>query len=136
MGFGVSAFLMCNQEIGCAVEHDVDMTYLVVNNDGWTSIRNLQVDKYGWDRVLDTESDEEKSPDFIQMAESFNLGFAERVVKPENLEETLQAAIEYDGPAMVEGDNADSGAVVTGKLGPRGPRKQVIGIAPFSAATR
>jgi acetolactate synthase-1/2/3 large subunit len=97
----------------------VDVTYLVVNNDGWTSIRNLQVDKYGWDRVLDTEFNEELSPDFIQMAESFNLGFAERVIKPENLEETLRDAIEYDGPAMVEaiveGDNPDSGAVITGK---------------------
>jgi acetolactate synthase-1/2/3 large subunit len=116
---GDGSFLMCNQEIGCAVEHDVDVTYLVVNNDGWTSIRNLQVDKYGWDRVLDTEFNEELSPDFIQMAESFNLGFAERVIKPENLEETLRDAIEYDGPAMVEaiveGDNPDSGAVITGK---------------------
>jgi len=115
---GDGSFLMCNQELGCAVEHDVDVTYLLVNNNGWTSIRNLQVDKYGWDRVLDTEFDDEKSPDFIQMAESFNLGFAERVVKPENLEATLQNAIEYDGPALVEaiveGDNPDSGAVITG----------------------
>jgi acetolactate synthase-1/2/3 large subunit len=116
---GDGSFLMCNQELGCAVEHDVDVTYLVVNNSGWTSIRNLQVDKYGWDRVLDTEFDEEKCPDFVRMAESFNLGFAERVVKPENLDESLQAAINHDGPALVEavveGDNADSGAVITGK---------------------
>ena len=116
---GDGSFLMCNQELGCAVEHDVDVTYLVVNNSGWTSIRNLQVDKYGWDRVLDTEFDEETCPDFVRMAESFNLGFAERVVKPENLDESLQAAINHDGPALVEavveGDNADSGAVITGK---------------------
>jgi len=116
---GDGSFLMCNQELGCAVEHDVDVTYLVVNNSGWISIRNLQVAKYGRDRVLDTEFDEGKSPDFVKMAESFNLGFAERVVDPENLAGTLRSAIEHDGPALVEAivedDNPDSGAVVTGK---------------------
>jgi len=116
---GDGSFLMCNQELGCAVEHDVDVTYLVVNNSGWISIRNLQVAKYGRDRVLDTEFDEGKSPDFVKMAESFNLGFAERVVDPENLAGTLRSAIEHDGPALVEAivedDNPNSGAVVTGK---------------------
>jgi len=116
---GDGSFLMCNQELGCAVEHDVDVTYLVVNNSGWISIRNLQVAKYGRDRVLDTEFDEGKSPDFVKMAESFNLGFAERVVDPENLAGTLRSAIEHDGPALVEAvvenENPDSGAVVTGK---------------------
>ncbi|MFB6081678.1 MAG: thiamine pyrophosphate-binding protein [Halanaeroarchaeum sp.] len=116
---GDGSFLMCNQELGCAVEHDIDVTYLIVNNDGWTSIRNLQVDKYGWDRVLDTEFDEETNVDFIEMAESFNVEFAERVVKPEDLTEVLEDAIAHDGPAVVEaiveGDNPDSGAVVTGE---------------------
>ena len=116
---GDGSFLMCNQELGCAVEHDVDVTYLVVNSSGWTSIRNLQVEKYGWDRILDTEFDEEKSPDFVKMAESFNLGFAERVADPKNLAETLQSAIDHDGPAFVEAlveqDNPNSGAIVTGE---------------------
>jgi len=116
---GDGSFLMCNQELACAVDHDVDVTYLIVNNHGWTSIRNLQVDKYGWDRVIDTEFDEEHDVDYMDMASAFNLEFAERVVKPENLAGTLREAIEHNGPAMVEamveGDNPDSGAVITGK---------------------
>jgi acetolactate synthase-1/2/3 large subunit len=107
------------EEVACAVEHDVDVTYLIVNNQGWKSIRNLQVDKYGWDRVLDTEFDPEKSIDFVTMADSFNVGYAERVVKPENLDGVLEEAISYDGPAVVEAivepDNPDSGAIITGK---------------------
>lgn len=116
---GDGSFLMCNQEMACAVEHDVDVNWVVVNNQGWKSIRNLQVNKYGWDRVLDTEFGEEAQVDYVQMAEAFNVGFTERVVKPENLTETLQNAFEYDGPSfvevIVEPDNPDSGAIITGE---------------------
>jgi acetolactate synthase-1/2/3 large subunit len=116
---GDGSFLMCNQEVACAVEHDIDVTYLLLNNHGWISIRNLQVDKYGWDRVLDTEFDEETDVDYMEMADSFNVGYAERVAKPENLAETLAAAIAYDGPSMVEvlveQDNPDSSCVITGE---------------------
>jgi acetolactate synthase-1/2/3 large subunit len=116
---GDGSFLMCNQEVACAVEHDIDVNYVVVNNNGWKSIRNLQVSKYGWDRVIDTEFDDETMVDFMDMAKSFNVGFAERVVKPENLAGVLEEAFAYDGPsfveAVVEPDNADSGAIITGK---------------------
>jgi len=116
---GDGSFLMCNQEVACAVEHDIDVNYVVVNNSGWKSIRNLQVSKYGWDRVLDTEFDDEKMVDFMDMANSFNVGFAERVVKPENLNGVLEEAFAHDGPsfveAVVEPDNPDSGAIITGK---------------------
>jgi acetolactate synthase-1/2/3 large subunit len=115
---GDGSFLMCNQEVACAVEHDVDVTYLLVNNHGWKSIRNLQVEKYGWDRVLNTPFNEERDVDYMEMASSFNLGYAKRVVKPENLNGTLTEAIDHDGPSMVEvivePDNPDSGAIVTG----------------------
>ncbi|MGB9951044.1 thiamine pyrophosphate-binding protein (plasmid) [Haloarcula marismortui] len=116
---GDGSFLMCNQEVACAVEHDIDVNYVVVNNNGWKSIRNLQVNKYGWDRVIDTEFDDETMVDFMDMAESFNVGFTERVVKPENLAGVLEEAFAYDGPsfveAVVEPDNPDSGAIITGK---------------------
>jgi len=116
---GDGSFLMTIQEVTCAVEHDVDVVYLVLNNEGWKSIRNLQVDKYGWDRVLDTPFREEAAPDFVGAVESFGVGYAERVVKPENLAGTLEAAFDHDGPAVVEAvvepDNPDSGAIITGK---------------------
>jgi acetolactate synthase I/II/III large subunit len=116
---GDGSFLMCNQEVACAVEHDVDVTYLILNNSGWKSIRNLQVDKYGGDRVLNTEFGDDAEVDHLAMADAFNLGYAERVIKPENLIGALQEAIDYKGPAMVEAivapDNYDSGAIITGK---------------------
>lgn len=116
---GDGSFLMTIQEVTCAVEHDVDVVYLVLNNQGWKSIRNLQVDKYGWDRVLDTPFSDSAAPDFVATAESFGVDYAERVVKPENLTEVLTAAFAHDGPAVVEAivepDNPDSGAIITGE---------------------
>ena len=116
---GDGSFLMTIQEVTCAVEHDVDVVYLVLNNEGWKSIRNLQVDKYGWDRVLDTPFGDDAAPDFVGAVESFGVGYAERVVKPENLAGTLEAAFDHDGPAVVEAvvepDNPDSGAIITGE---------------------
>jgi acetolactate synthase-1/2/3 large subunit len=116
---GDGSFLMTVQEVTCAVEHGVDVVYLVLNNEGWKSIRNLQVDKYGWDRVLDTPFGDDAAPDFVGAVESFGVGYAERVVKPENLAGTLEAAFDHDGPAVVEAvvepDNPDSGAIITGE---------------------
>jgi acetolactate synthase-1/2/3 large subunit len=116
---GDGSFLMCNQELACAVEHSVDVNYLILNNHGWKSIRNLQVNKYGEDRVLNTEFNEKTDVDYMAMADAFNIGFAERVVKPENLTSTLTDAIAHDGPAIVEAivepDNTESGAIITGE---------------------
>src|SRR5699024_4627005 len=113
---GDGSFLMNNQEVACAVEHDIDVTYLVVNNHGWKSIRNLQTEKYGSERVLNTEFDEEKDVDYMSFADAFNVNYAERVVKPESLADALDGAVAHDGPAIVEAivqpDNPDSGAIV------------------------
>jgi len=116
---GDGSFLMCNQEVASAVEHDVDVTWLILNNHGWKSIRNLQVEKYGWDRVLNTPFEEETDVDYMSMADAFNVEYAERVLDPADLGDALGGAVDHDGPAlveaMVEPDNPDSGAIITGE---------------------
>ncbi|MFB6227455.1 MAG: thiamine pyrophosphate-binding protein [Halobacteriales archaeon] len=116
---GDGSFLMTNHEVACAVEHEVDVNYLILNNHGWKSIRNLQVDKYGDDRVLNTEFDPDTDVDYMSIADAFNVDFAERVIEPGNLAEVLEQALATDGPAiveaMVEPDNTDSGAIITGE---------------------
>lgn len=115
---GDGSFLQTNQEVATAVEHDIDVVYLVLNNHGWKSIRNLQVDKYGPNRVLATEFAEKTDVDYIKLAEAFNVGFAKRVVEPEELKGTLSSALKHNGPALVEAmvqpHNPDSGAIITG----------------------
>ena len=116
---GDGSFLMTNQEVTLAVEENIDVTYLILNNHGWKSIRNLQVNKYGSARVLNTPFDEETDVDYTKLADAFQIEFAERVVKPENLADTFEEALAHDGPAiveaMVEPDNHESGAIITGE---------------------
>lgn len=115
---GDGSFLHCNQELIAAVQEDVDINVVVLNNHAWLSIRNLQVTQSGWDRVLATEFDEEHDYDAVGMAESMGTEFAERVYDPENIESTLKAMVEHDGPALVEAvvqrETTETGGIMTG----------------------
>ena len=52
LGFaGDGDFLMTVQELAMAVQYDLDVIYVVVDNAGWQSIRDLQMDVYGEDHV-------------------------------------------------------------------------------------
>jgi acetolactate synthase-1/2/3 large subunit len=55
----------------------------------------------------------------MDMASAYNVGYAERVIDPEQLRDKLAGAIAHDGPSMVEviveQNNPDSGAVITGE---------------------
>lgn len=112
------SFLHCNQELIAAVQGDVDVNVLVLNNRAWLSIRNLQVTQSGWDRVLATEFDEEHDYDAVGMAETMGVEFAERVYDPENLDSALSSMVEHDGPAFVEAvvqrDTTETGGIMTG----------------------
>jgi acetolactate synthase-1/2/3 large subunit len=115
---GDGSFLHCNQELVAAVQGDVDVNVLVLNNHAWLSIRNLQVTQSGWDRVLATEFDAEHDYDAVGMAESMGVEFAERVYEPDDLDAVLSAMVEHDGPALVEAvvqrDTTETGGVMTG----------------------
>lgn len=115
---GDGSFLHCNQELIAAVQGDVDINVLVLNNHAWLSIRNLQVTQSGWDRVLATEFDEEHDYDPVGMAKSMGVEFAERVYEPGDLNATLSAMVDHDGPALVEAivqnDTTETGGMMTG----------------------
>ena len=115
---GDGSFLHCNQELIAAVQEDVDINAVVLNNHAWLSIRNLQVTQSGWDRVLATEFDEDHDYDAVGMAESMGVAFAERVYEPDDLESTLEAMVKHDGPAVVEAvvqrETTETGGIMTG----------------------
>ena len=52
------------QQLIMSVQEDIDVNVVVLNNNAWLSIRNLQVTQSGWDRVLATEFDPEDDPPF------------------------------------------------------------------------
>ncbi|GGN88437.1 thiamine pyrophosphate-binding protein [Haloarcula pellucida] len=115
---GDGSFLHCNQELIAAVQEDIDVNVLVLNNHAWLSIRNLQVTQSGWDRVLATEFDEAHDYDAVGMAESMGVEYADRVFEPDDLEPSLSGMVEHDGPALVEAvvqrETTETGGIMTG----------------------
>ncbi len=115
---GDGSFLHTNQELIAAVQEDIDITVVVLNNHAWLSIRNLQVTQSGWDRVLATEFDAENDVDIVGMAETMGVEYAERVFEPSDLNQALAGALKHEGPAVVETvvkrDTTDTGGILTG----------------------
>ncbi len=95
---GDGSFLMTVQELSVAVRENLDITVVVLNNEAIGMVRQWQdgffegrhvASQYGW------------VPEFDTLAEAFGArGF--RIEAHDEVEETLQAAREYDGPSVVD----------------------------------
>ncbi len=102
---GDGDFLMTAQEMATAVQYGLDIIVMLLNNRGFLSIRDLQIDVYGPDRVYATEftaaAGESVTPDFVSLARSF--GFeAESVSRPGEVGPALRRALDAGGPRLVE----------------------------------
>jgi len=103
---GDGDFLMTCQELATAVQYNIATVHLVLNNCGWLSIRDLQMDKYGEERKYATEFKAEDtgklySPSFTKLAEAFGC-HNELVVKPEEVAPALKRAFGSGKPAVIE----------------------------------
>ncbi|MCM3761334.1 thiamine pyrophosphate-binding protein [Alkalihalobacillus oceani] len=103
---GDGDFSMTLQELATAVQYNIPVVAIVLNNSGWVCIRDLQTDVYGADRVIATEfkkdnTDELYSPDFTQIAKGFGV-YAEKIRRPEEVKKALDRAFKQNGPALLE----------------------------------
>lgn len=102
---GDGDFLMTMQELALAVQLGIDVTYVVMNNAGWTSIRDFQRGLFGEDRAYFTEfrnrKGELQTPDFTAIAKGFGAS-AERVSSFDGLDAALGRALRTEGPSVVE----------------------------------
>lgn len=100
---GDGDFLMTNQEIGVAVQHDIPVVFVVQDNSGYISIRGGQ--KNASDRIIGTEFNRPDgtpySPSFKDLGKSFGLE-SFRVDSPADLESTFQKAFDAKAPVLVE----------------------------------
>ena len=95
---GDGSFLMTMQELSVAVRENLDITYVVLNNEAIGMVRQWQDGFYEGRRMA---SEYPWVPEFDKLAEAFGArGF--RLEDPEDVEETIQAAREYDGPAVID----------------------------------
>jgi acetolactate synthase-1/2/3 large subunit len=102
---GDGSFLMAPHALATAVEHDIPVVWVVWNNQGYASIRDIQVGLFGG-RELATSFQVERtrqpySPDFAMLARSFGVP-SHRVTRADEVEDVLKAAIAANTPYLVE----------------------------------
>ena len=102
---GDGDFLMTVQELATAVQYNIPVVYTVLNNVGWISIRDLQLDVFGKERGIGTEFFSKEgglySPDFAAIARAFG-AYGERIQKGEEVKPALERAFASGKPAVIE----------------------------------
>jgi len=118
---GDGSFQMNMQELGTAVENEMDLKIIVLNNRHHGMVRQWQTlffeGNYSSSRF-------EVLPDFVKVAKSFGAeGF--HISKPDELEEGLKEALSTDGVVLVEID-VDYEEMVYPMLSPGGDMSEMI----------
>jgi acetolactate synthase I/II/III large subunit len=102
---GDGDFLMTAQELATAIQYNLNVIVIVLNNSGFLSIRDLQRSVYGEAHQYATEftgrDGKLHSPDFTAMAQSYGLK-AEKVVRPGGVQAALDKAIKANEPHLLE----------------------------------
>jgi acetolactate synthase-1/2/3 large subunit len=101
---GDGSFLMTPHILATAVEYDIPAVWVVWNNYGYCSIRDLQLGFFGKELATSFQKNktgEPYSPDFAMMARSFGVDSA-RVERTADLEGILETAIKANKPYLVE----------------------------------
>ena len=95
---GDGSFLMTVQGLSVAVREQLDITYVVLNNEAVGMVRQWQDGFYEGRRMA---SEYPWIPQFDKLAEAFGArGFT--LESYENVEETIQEARDYDGPSVID----------------------------------
>jgi acetolactate synthase-1/2/3 large subunit len=95
---GDGSFLMTSQELSVAVRENLDITVVVLNNEAIGMVRQWQDGFYEGRRMA---SEYPWIPQFDKLAEAYGArGW--RLEDYDNVEETIQEALDYDGPSVVD----------------------------------
>ncbi|MFF4903458.1 thiamine pyrophosphate-binding protein [Streptomyces sp. NPDC001260] len=81
-------------ELATARQHDMNVTWLIVDDGGYGILREYMTDAFG-----ETTATELTRPDFVALAESFGVPAVRTT--PETLEQDLTKALASSGPAVV-----------------------------------
>jgi len=115
---GDGGFQMTNQELATAVQYDLPVKVLVMNNGYLGMVRQWQ--EMFYDRTY-SEVDISVAPDFVKLAEAYGAaGF--RAERPSELRDVLEAGLKHKGVAVID-------VVVT-------KEENVFPMVPAGASTR
>ena len=95
---GDGGFQMTNQELATAVQYDLPVKVLIMNNGYLGMVRQWQ--EMFYDRTY-SEVDISVAPDFVKLAEAYGAaGF--RVERPAELREVMEAWLRCEGVAIID----------------------------------
>ena len=116
---GDGDFLMTIQEIATAVQYNIPAVAVVVNNQGWQAIRDLQKIAFGDDTDYATMFEIDNTPITPHIANAATAfgAHAVRIDQSDDIAPALQAAIASGKPSVVE-VMVDSGFGRSGGLAP------------------
>ncbi|MGH9897999.1 MAG: biosynthetic-type acetolactate synthase large subunit [Pyrinomonadaceae bacterium] len=95
---GDGGFQMTNQEISTAIQYNLPVKILIMNNGYLGMVRQWQ--EMFYDRAY-SEVDISVAPDFVKLAEAYGAG-AFRAIRPGELSEKLEAWLSYDGVSVID----------------------------------
>lgn len=95
---GDGGFMFTATELATAVQHDIGCNILLFNDGAYGNVNRIQKLRFGPDRTIASTL---QNPDFQVMCQSFGVR-SWQVDSPEALKPALGAAIEHDGPCLVE----------------------------------
>jgi len=101
---GDGSFLMTPHILATAMEYDIPAVWVVWNNHGYCSIRDMQLGMFGQELATSFQKDKTKEPysaDFVMLARSFGVDAA-RANRAADLEGVLETAIKANKPYLVE----------------------------------
>jgi acetolactate synthase-1/2/3 large subunit len=94
---GDGGFLYNAQELATAVQNRIPTRIVLFNDNAYGNVMRSQEEQFDG-RVIGTRL---HNPDFVQFAQSFG-AWAWRANGPQELGEALSAALNVDGPALIE----------------------------------
>lgn len=95
---GDGSFQMCIQELATVSQYKLPVKVVIINNGFLGMVRQWQ--QLFFDRVY-SETDISCQPDFVKVAEAYGIK-GMRVFKPSELKKTLEEALNYPGPVVVD----------------------------------
>ena len=95
---GDGGFQMTNQELAMAVQYDLPVKILIMNNGYLGMVRQWQ--EMFYDRTY-SEVDLSVSPDFVKLAEAYG-AFGVRATTPDELSDVLAAALSHKGVSVMD----------------------------------
>ena len=102
---GDGDFMMTMQELATAAQYGIAVVVIVLNNQGWQSIRDLQIDMLGEENIFATEFTDRNgkpySPSFRAIGEAFGID-AQSIHRFDQVQPAVQRAFALNAPALIE----------------------------------